>query len=347
MKNSQLLIILGVVILAHLLFIFAIKPSRKKAPVEQQAVAEEPVVSQPEIVEPVPVPPVPQEEKKAGVQKYSSDYFTTSLGQLTPLLNSMAQDCKAGVAVDLSSHTIRWGKNMNVGCNIASITKMMTALLVVENMRASNGAITMETPIKVSDAASKIGGRQVWLSPKETFTLEELFKAMLVHSANDCAYLLAEFSAGSETAFVERMNKRAAELGCSSFKFINSHGLPDSGRENVASAVELAYLADVLLEIPEITRWSGVKTSYFRERDEAFIKKNSSATMLSSSNSLLGTCKGVNGLKTGYTKKAGFSIVVTCEREGRKTAVVLLGFNNAKSRDKMAAALVEWLYTIK
>ena len=348
MKHSQLLIILVCVLLAHVLFILAIKPSKKKAPdtqqpaTETQAPEKETAAPAPQPTPVIPEPPKPETPK---IAPFTQTYFRYAPQPLTGKAATLVNDCKGAIAVNLSTRTVLWSKNADTALPIASITKMMTALLAVEKMHNSNGAITLETRIPVTAAASKIGGRQAWIDPKESFTVEEMLKATMVHSANDCAYLLAEYFGGSEEAFVSEMNTRAQQLGCDTFHFYNSHGLPaDKTHQNVASPKQLAYLAEQLLNIPEISKWSHVKTAYLRENDEAFLKKHQKATMLSSSNSLLGKCPGVNGMKTGYTQKAGFSIVATCERNGVKTAVVTLGAPSRKSRDALTAALLEWIY---
>ena len=146
------------------------------------------------------------------------------------------------------------------------------------------------------------------------------------------------------------MNEQAKAMGCNSMVFLNTNGLPENkGKEqNLACALELAYLSLHLLNIPEIMKWTGVKKEYLRENDEAFIKRNKGgATMLSSSNTLLGRCPGVNGMKTGYTDKAGYCVVITCERNKRRIGVVILSSPTAKERDALAASLVEWAYTQK
>jgi D-alanyl-D-alanine carboxypeptidase len=159
---------------------------------------------------------------------------------------------------------------------------------------------------------------------------------VLIRSANDCAYLLGEFLGGSESVFVARMNERAKELGCRQFIFYNTHGLPDNGRENLGSPAELAFLAGVLMDIPEIVRWTTVRRDAIREDRKIFY--------LDTTNSLLGRCPGVNGMKTGMTNKAGHCITVTCERDGRRLVVVVMGAANGKSRDALARDLLEWGY---
>ena len=285
-----------------------------------------------------------------GVEPYSDDYFTyqgkTVPADIQKLVAS--SKVKAGIAVNLDSREVYWSLNPNTAYPMASVTKMMTALVAVRKMLCSKGSITLETPIKVTRESSQIGGRQVWLDPKETFTFDEILKCVLVHSANDCAYLLAEFMGnGDVNSFIQDMNKQGKELGCSKFHFINSHGLTDKVNkdENKGSPAELAYLASILLHIPQIMKWTGVRTEYLRENDEAFKQRNKGqATMLSTSNSLLGVVQGVNGMKTGYTDNAGFCIVITCERNEKHTCVVLMGCIDRKQRDALGKAILNWLY---
>ena len=286
------------------------------------------------------------------IEPYSPSFFRKDLRELTGAAAQTAQaiPAKAGCVVDLDTRTVLWELNPDEQLSIASVSKMMTAYLAIRRLYESNGAITLETPIRVTRDAARIGGREVWLDPKETFTFEEILKCVLVHSANDAAYLLAEYCGdGSVPTFLADMNDLSKKIGCDKFHFVNSNGLTEKdGTENSASAIQLAYLSEHLIRIPEIMKWTGVKTDHLRENDEAFIKRNKGQpTMLSSSNGLLGTCKGCNGMKTGYTVKSGFCIVATCERSNRHLAVVLLGCKNAKERDKLARALFDWAYALR
>ena len=286
----------------------------------------------------------PRQAADVGIAPFSSSFFRHDERALPSNINQMMAVVPTCAVVDLDGRRILYAKEPGAVRPIASITKMMTTYLAVKKMRASNGAITLGTRIKVSSAASQIKERRVWLSPKETFTFEELLKACLVHSANDCAYLLAEFcGGGNEQAFVAEMNKEALALGCRNLQYYNANGLPAAGgKENCGTVLELAYLSLHLMKYPEIMKWTGVKMEYLRENDAAFVKRNNGPTMLTSSNKLLGKCRGVNGMKTGYTNKAGHCIVATCERENRRIAVVVLGCN--KDRDRIVSNLIEWAY---
>ena len=347
MKKTVFVVIIVVLLMHMFLLIGLIKPKGEKPPKE-----ETPTTTTQEtdsgIVPPPPVEEEPPKPQWPEMPPYSDTYFTKKPKALPQKLEEAATHCKAGVAIDLSTHTILWAKNEKTTYTIASLTKMVTTMLAVRKIYESDGAITLDTPIKVTREASKIGGSQVWLDPSETFTFNELLKATLVHSANDAAYLLAQFCGGTADAFVQQMNDYTKSLGCKSFRFINPNGLPEKERkndENSANAIELAYIADQLLKLPEIMAWSGVKVAYFRENDEAFLKKHDGqATMLSSSNPLLGKCEGVNGMKTGYTDKSKFCLVATCERSGKSVCLVLLGCDSKQARNTLAFGMMEWLY---
>jgi len=282
-----------------------------------------------------PPPPAP-----AGlvVEPYSDTYFTDRQQPLPAKLAAMAEKCAGGIAVDLSSRSILWSKRPLDMQPIASMTKMMTAFLAVKEIKASQGALSLSTTVPVTRTAAAIGGRQVWLDPRETFTIDELLKCMLIRSANDCAYLLGEFLGnGSEAAFVARMNEQAAQLGCRRLLFHNTHGLPSAKGECMGAPQELAYLAGILMDVPEVTKWSSLTREYIRENtDKKFF--------LDTTNTLLKTCPGVNGMKTGMTDKAGFCVTATCERNGRRIVVVLCGSPDRASRDKLGQAIIEWAY---
>ena len=365
MKIRQYLIIFAIVVAVHLVFLLILRGGCKGGSGEKDVNVTE------NVIEPVPgsveepgaeqnedavaVDEAPQTEggypatdPLAGVVPFSSNYFKQATVPLPQNIQNMSAKCKAGVVVDLDGRRVLWEKDAFTSRPMASVTKIMTALVAVRKMRLSNGVVTPDTMIQVTREASKIGGRQVWLDPRESFSFTELMKCIMVHSANDCAYLLAEFMGnGDVDSFVGDMNKQAKSLGCNGFSFLNPHGLTAAdGRENSACPIELAYLASVALNVPEITRWTSVKTEFLRENDEAYKKRNKGqATMLSSSNSVLGRCNGVNGMKTGFTNKSGYCIVITCERNSKRVAVVLMGCADRKERDNLGIALVNWAYS--
>jgi len=292
---------------------------------------------------------LPPEQSRPGKQTlppFSPDYYLQQNATLPAELNRMISNCNAAAIIDPDQKTILWGKNVTQQYPLASLTKMMTVLLLMEEIYQGNKGITLESTVKVTKAATKIGVRQVWLDPRETFTVDELLKCALIRSANDCAFLLAEFlGGGSHDSFVKQMNTRARQLGCQNFVFYNAHGLPDTktSKENQGSVLELAYLAECLWQYPEVMKWTATRQEFIRENTKKPFQ-------LDTTNALLKTCPGVNGMKTGMTNKAGFCIVVTCEREQKRLIAIVMGVSGRggdKTRDEIAKRLIEWAYKQK
>jgi len=242
--------------------------------------------------------------------------------------------------VDWSARKQLWGKAETRAVPIASLTKMMTVLVLVQDLETRTD-LDLNTPVQVTREAALVGGRQVWLDPRETFPLQDIMRCALIHSANDAAFLLAQKASGSESAYVKRMQERAATLGLTSFSFHNAHGLPDgpTQRENTGSALELGYLAGRLLQYPKVVEWSGTRLSYLEPRLDG------KRTQLLNTNHLVGRVRGVNGMKTGFTDKSGYCLVATCERAGRQVITVVMGCARSAERDDLAGALIEWAYS--
>ena len=253
-------------------------------------------------------------------------------------------DCKTGVLLDWTHRTILWRKRETRPAAIASLSKMMTALLLMEAVSARDD-VSLRTKVRVTKSAAGVGGSQVYLDPRETFTLGELLKCVMIFSANDAAQLVAEYCGGGDSdRFVRGMNGRAAELDLSSLKFHNAHGLPTPGQseENQGCAIELAYLAGMLLRYPDVVGWSSTWLSYIREdTDKPFqlVNRNRLVNLKHREG-----VAGVNGMKTGYTRRAGYCVAATCEREKRVLIVVVSGCRTATERNRLVGALLEWAY---
>ncbi len=212
----------------------------------------------------------------------------------------------------------------------ASLTKMMLMLLVMEKIK--QGAISLKDPVEASALASKIGGSQVYLKQGEVFSLEDMMKAIVVHSANDACEAVAERIAGNVEGFVAMMNQRAKELGLKDTKYFNVHGLPpDKGQESdMTSAYDLAVLARELVKYPEILKWASIVKTDFR--GGSFILENT--------NHLIGRFPGADGLKTGSYHEAGFNLVATAQRDGLRLISVTLGSPSNKVRFSESARLL-------
>ncbi len=222
--------------------------------------------------------------------------------------------------------------NERLGTRPASIVKMMTALLAMEHIKGN--IIHFDEIITVSRRASRIGGQQVYLKQGEKFSLRDLMKSIIISSANDSSYAVAEYIAGDTEVFVEMMNQRAKELGMTDTHFVNVNGLP-SGRKkppNRMSARDASILARELIKYPVIMKWSSTKTAPFRNGN--FI--------LTNTNNLLGKFRGMDGLKTGYHRKAGFSIVATAKRKNLRLIAVVMGSSHSRRRFKEVKRLLAW-----
>lgn len=217
----------------------------------------------------------------------------------------------------------------------ASVTKLMTFLIVHDRLK--RGDLTLQTPVRVTAEASKTGGSQVYLAEKEIFPVEEMLFALMIASANDAATALAIHVAGSKAAFVELMNARARELGLSGTTFRSPHGLPPSSRRledsDQTSPRDLATLSVHLLKHTNVLAYTSIKKRPFRPGLKQIDMDNH--------NNLLGKVAGVDGLKTGFTRGAGFCLAATAQRHGRRVVVVTMGSPDSKTRDIKIAELIE------
>jgi D-alanyl-D-alanine carboxypeptidase (penicillin-binding protein 5/6) len=218
-------------------------------------------------------------------------------------------------AMEPTTATVIFERDMHQPWPTASITKMMPMLIVAEKLH--DGSLKPTDQINTSRSAAKMGGSQVYLKEGETFSLDDMMKAVVVHSANDATYAVAEYVAGSTEAFVQMMNERAHQLGMKDTKYYSVHGLPPGpGQQaDVSSAYDSALLARELVKYPDVLRWSRIDTAPFR---------NGSFT-LRNTNHLVRTMPGCDGLKTGFYAKAGFNVVATAKRNGLRLIAVVMG----------------------
>ena len=212
----------------------------------------------------------------------------------------------------------------------ASLAKMMLMLIVAEKIH--DGSLKLTDQITTSAKAAEMGGSQVYLKEGETFSLDDMMKAVVVHSANDSSVAVAEYIAGSTEAFVVMMNQKAAALGMKESHYYSVHGLPPAkGQQpDVASAYDQAILARELLKYPDVTRWSSIDTAPFRAG--SFILRNT--------NHMVRTYPGCDGLKTGFYDKAGFNVVATAKRGGLRLIAVVLGSQHKLTNFKEASEML-------
>ena len=338
-KYATITIILILVVLAHIFFI---------KPLISEKEAKKPDSPAPQI------PPKAEEVASAPIeQKPTRDLFKTP--SKNPLFgkfydyrkavwdnNLPIPSCKlakSGILVDLDTHTVLWAKNPRQGRPIASMTKMMTLLLAFEAMDKRDD-LNLKTPIKVTRSAAGIGGSQVYLDARETHPFGELLKAMAIKSANDCAYLVGEYiSGGNLPEFIAAMNRRAYKLRMPSTNFVNPHGLTIDGKYSSSSPEGMAILAENLLQYPLLLKWTSTIHEYFRPKGSKGCQ-----FMTNTNRRLLQQCPGVNGMKTGYTRTAGFCVTTTCLRGSKHLVAVVTGFKSQKNRTAFVKRLIDWGY---
>ena len=217
----------------------------------------------------------------------------------------------------------------------ASLAKMMLMLVVAQKLH--DGSLKLTDHITTSREAAQMGGSQVYLKEGEVFSLDEMMKAVVVHSANDASLAVAEYVAGSAPAFVQLMNRQAATLGMKDTHYYSVHGLPPAPGEpaDVASAYDQALLARELLKYPEVVRWAAIDTAPFR----------GGTFELRNTNHLVRTYPGCDGLKTGFYDKAGFNVTATAKRGNLRMIAVVLGTPHKLTNFKVAAELMSAGFT--
>ena len=239
-------------------------------------------------------------------------------------------NCKSAVLMEASTGKILYAHNPAEAMPPASVTKIMTLLLVMECMDA--GTLHWEDTVTASARAASMGGSQIFLKEGEQMTARDLIKSVVIASANDAAVALAEHTYGSEEAFVGRMNQRAAELGMTATHFENTNGLDDTAQNHVTSAGDIAIMSRELIKHTEILEFSSTWMDTIRNGQFG----------LTNTNRLVRFYRGCNGLKTGSTAKAGFCVSVTAEREGMTLICVIMGAENRDIRNAEAQKLLDW-----
>jgi len=241
----------------------------------------------------------------------------------------LSLSCASSILMEKETGTILLQQDPHAKLEPASVTKVMTLLLVMEAV--DSGALSLDDMVTVSAYASGMGGSQVYLKEGEQMTVSEMIKCVTVVSGNDCAVALAEHLAGSETAFVARMNERARELGMADTNFLNCTGLPAPG--HVTSAHDIALMSrELILRHPKIREYTTIWMDSIR--DGAF--------GLTNTNRLVRFYPGTTGLKTGSTDAAGFCISATAERDGMELIAVVMRSPTGPQRFEDAKALLDY-----
>ena len=239
-------------------------------------------------------------------------------------------NAKSAVLMEASTGKILYEKNADEPLPPASVTKIMSLLLVMEAI--DSGTLKYSDNVSTSAYASSMGGSQVYLKEGEIMTVEELIKCVVVASANDATVALAEHIAGSEEAFVARMNERASELGMKNTHFENTNGLDDSVTNHLTSSRDIAIMSRELIKHEKILEFSSIWMDTIR--DGAF--------GLTNTNRLIRFYKGANGLKTGSTSKALFCMSATAKRDGMQLIAVIMGAPTRDIRNEEAKKMLDF-----
>lgn len=238
---------------------------------------------------------------------------------------------KSSILIEQSTGTIISEEESHTRLPMASMTKMMTLLIVMENIE--NGNISLEDMVPISENAASMGGSQVYLSANTTMKLDTLIKSICIASANDATYAVAEYIAGSHDAFVKLMNEKASALGLKDTNFENVHGL--DSENHYSSAYDMAFIAKELLNHPKILEYSSIYEDYIAH-------PNGTNTWIVNTNKLINYYDGLDGLKTGYTTKSGYCITATAKRNNMRLISVVMGEENNKIRNQDTISLLNY-----
>lgn len=243
--------------------------------------------------------------------------------------NFLNLETGSAILIEQNSGQMLYGYNIHEKLHPASVTKVMSLLLIMEAL--DSGKITLDTQIPCSSNAASMGGSQIWLDTTETLSVNDMLKAIAVVSANDCVVALAEYIGGTEEGFVQMMNNRAKELGMNDTTFKNCHGLDED--EHLTSAYDISLMSrELLVNHPSITNYSTIWTDTLRDGKSA----------LSNTNKLVRNYSGCTGLKTGSTSLALFNLSASATRDGLSLIAVVMKSPTSALRFSNATALLDY-----
>ena len=245
----------------------------------------------------------------------------------------LAPNARSAILMDADTGTVIFEKNKAEKLPPASITKIMTMLLVMEALDA--GKIKLDDPVTTSEYAASMGGSQIFLEVGETMAVRDMLKGIAMASGNDASVAMAEKIAGSEAAFVQMMNERAKELGMNNTHFVNVNGLPAD--DHYSTAEDIAIMSRELMKHEEITSFTSVYQDYLRKDSEK-------PFWLVNTNKLVRFYSGADGLKTGYTSEAKFCLSATAKRDNFRVIAVVLGEPDTKTRNAEVTALFDYAF---
>ncbi len=241
----------------------------------------------------------------------------------------------SAILMEAAGGNVIWEKDADTRRAPASVTKVMTLLLIFDALE--EGKIALEDDVQTSDYAASMGGSQVFLEPGETQTVDTLIKCIAVASANDACVAMAEYISGSEEAFVEQMNQRAEGLGMVNTHFVNCNGLDTDGHETTARDIALMS-RELITYYPKIHEYSMI----WMDTITHMTRKGTSEFGLTNTNKLIRQYAYATGLKTGSTSNAGFCVSATAEKDGVELIAVIMGADNSKDRFQDAVKLLDY-----
>jgi D-alanyl-D-alanine carboxypeptidase (penicillin-binding protein 5/6) len=364
MKKSNVLVIAAVLIAVHVLVFLAFIGSREESPREPRAAPvpkaatapSDPTIPEfnvPELqllpaltaVTPVDKPTSPDTQSREVIAKPGTreGYLRSDrAGRRTSTVYSKltGDPYRSAIVIDARTGRILYEDHADAYAYPASVTKMMTLLIVLEQV--DKGLVRLDEKVEITREAMGVGGSQAYLDVRESglYSVDDLLKALMIHSANDAARVLGIHVAGSKKAFVDMMNQKARELGMSATIYHSEHGLPptDGSQPDISTAYDIALLSQAVLLHPETLRYTGTKLDYLPPsplRPEPF--------MLANRNVLVGKAPyaGCDGLKTGYHGMGGWSLAATAERNGQRVVAILLGSPDRNTRNDTARKLLD------
>jgi serine-type D-Ala-D-Ala carboxypeptidase (penicillin-binding protein 5/6) len=247
---------------------------------------------------------------------------------------NFAPRATSAILMEADTGTVLFEKNAHEKLPPASITKVMTLLLIMEAL--DRGEIKLTDKVRTSERAASMGGSQIFLQPGEEMTVDDMIKGIAIASGNDASVAMAEHLGGTEEAFVARMNERAKQLGMKNTHFVNSNGLP--APDHYSSAMDIAIMSRELLKHELITKYTGTYQDYLR-------KDSDNPFWLVNTNRLVRFYEGVDGLKTGYTSEAKYCLTATAKRNNMRVIAVVMGEPDTKTRNAEVSTLFTYAFT--
>lgn len=245
----------------------------------------------------------------------------------------LAENAKSAILIEASTGKVLFEKNADEKRVPASMTKMMSMLLIVENIE--NGVLKWDQKVTVSENASGMGGSQILLETGEKMTVRDLFKGVAIASGNDAVVALSEAIAGSEEGFVDMMNEKAKKLGLKNTNFKTPHGLDEAN--HYSSARDMSLIAKELVKHKKVLEFTSIYEDYLRENTDKKI-------WLVNTNKLVRFYDGVDGLKTGYTKDAGYCLTATAKKDGMRIIAVVMGEVDSKTRNQEVSEMLDYSF---